>query len=327
MSRLLALIVVACAGLDDTPALQAGVSAGDVRVSGSCVVDGARGVRIPSARRLDLLEASFSVRPGCERCRVLETIPGAEDVEVVGGTFIGDMTPCGSCWRIAVRVDGARRVTVRQATFRDWYTDAVWVGGPGAGSADVVLSELQIRGSRRNGVSLTHARGVTVERSYIGEPAAAPLVGAGIDVEPNAGEQVTDLVIRANRFHGNVVGVYDHPGKGLPGQRHEISNNVITASGTHGVIVNSVAQAALLNNVVAGAPVGISVGSNTEAARAAEVLAWGNKVTAARPLILAGVRDSRFLGNDLGGGRVETVALGATGRVDVEPYEPAAVCE
>lgn len=328
---LLALTIVACGGIEDTAALQHAVNAGDVRVSGDCRVNGNVGVRIPSSRALALGTATFTMQPACSpMCKVFETVPDSVDIDIDGGTFHGDQSlACSSCWRNFVRVDKSRRVRVRRGVYRDSFTDAVWVGGNGSGSMDVVLSELDIRGSRRNGISVTNGSGVTIERSYIGETAAVTILGAGVNVEPNAGESVRGVVIRANTFHGNRIGVYVHRGKGVLVSDAEISRNRITNSGTHGAIVNAVERAAVFENDIENAPIGLNIGSHTEASRSYDILTWRNRITAVRPLVLAGIRDSRLFDDDLHGGRPEAAALGTTGRMSLEPYVEQAppVCE
>lgn len=339
-----AVTVVTCQGIDDTAALQLVVSPlsapvpADIRIEGSCLVDGTRGVRVPPGTRIDARRATFRLQPACApTCRVFwvrnpgsaTTPAGTPRTEIIGGDFAGDLSPtCSSCMRNAVVVDGVDRVSIRDATFHDWATDAVWIGGPYAGSFDVVLADLDIRGSRRNGISITNARDVLVERSYIGDMADSPLVGAGIDVEPNPGERVVGLTIRDCVFSGNKMCIFDHPGKGLPGIAHEISGNRCDgdARSSHGFAVNSVDGLLLYRNVVSGVPIGISVGSATEALRARNTRIVANDIIAARPLLLAGVLDSVVWDNLLndGAGRCEQPVLGSLGYLMLRAREPIA---
>jgi hypothetical protein len=324
MIALLFAAVVACLGVDDTAAIQSAVDTdAEIVLRGPCAVRGTAPVLIPGGRRIDARAAVVTMLPGCpDRCALFATRTDAVDVLFYGGTLRGDMTPLPyGRWRVLWRVDGARQVTIRDTRIEGALFDAVWVGG-NLKAEDVVIEGVTVREFGRNAISVVNASGVEIVRCDLQGASVPTLLGAGVDVEPNAGEWIERLTIRDNLIAGVVHGIYDHTGAGRYGVDHEITANEIDA-GSHGIVVNSVRGALVYRNRVTAGKIGLSIGSSgrgdlAERYRARDVIVAGNAVIAPRAVVIAGVADSRIVDNDLGGGRVETVALGSVGRMTVE---------
>ena len=313
--------VVTCAGVDDTAAIQAAVDAGHTTIVGSCAVNGTLGIRLPGERTIDASAAVLTMLPGCvSKCKIAETVPGARGVRWLGGELIGWLTPAIG-WQIGLRVDSGHDVQVIGATFRNFRTDGLHVGG-NAQSTNVLISGIVVDVAGRNGLSIVNAVGVTVERSvFRGANFVSPGPGAGIDVEPNPGESVDDFTLINSELSGNLVGAYLHMGRGsVQGKNYKVISCRFLGNKTHGIILNSILGATIADNTIdTPGAVGVSVGSHTESARAAHVKIIGNRITALRPLILAGVRNSHVLDNSLGaGGRVESPVLGFSGDMSFE---------
>jgi hypothetical protein len=233
-------------------------------------------------------------------------------VRLEGGELVGDPEPrTGLEWSIALRISEAVGVNVVGARFRNWRTDAIWIGDASAG---VVIADVSVQGSGRSGISVVHAADITIERCVLTDTRPGANPGAGIEVEPNSGgERVDRLSIIDTEARGNEVGFYLQPGHGTPGSDYRVIGCRLYDNRKFGLIVNSVSRAVIIDNSILNSPIGASIGSATADRRAARVTVEGNRIDCPRPLILAGVRDSRLEGNDLCGGRIESVALGIAG--------------
>lgn len=310
----------ACDGTtNDTAAIQAAVNAEPHVVfppGRTCRVNGVTGIRIPSDRTLTATGSTVAILPGCvPRCRALETIPGSSNIRIVGGTYPGDLSavPSGG-WRIGIRVDGSTNVVVQDATVTDWKFDGVWVGGSPA-SRNVRLSGITVTGSGRNHISIVNAIGGVIERCSLRNAAVPTYLGAGVDLEPSAGEVVNDYTLIGNESIGNVIGYYIHPGTGNPGSDVRLYQNLASGNTQYGVIMNSVTRGVLVGNTVSGSPIGMSIGSATEARRATVAVLFNVVSGGATGIRFAGVKDSTVEDNVITGGTMPSVALGATGNM------------
>jgi hypothetical protein len=307
--------IVTCTGIDDTATIQRSLADDDVTaLSGECAINGATGVRIPAERILTAYSATIRLAGVCGtgKCKLVEVIPGSTDVSIRGGIWVGDGTPAVG-WQIGLRIDSGHRVTVEGSTFRNFRTDGIWIGG-NTPSTEVLISGVTVEEFGRNGISVTNAVGVTIERSSINGawPSADP--GAGVDVEPNPGESVHDLTIIDTEANHNAVGFFLQYGKGdKQGSNFNVINCRLKDNRKDGLVLNSVVKAHISGNLIVGPAIGVSIGSHTDPIRACAVVFANNQVTAPRPLILAGVKDSYIGWNSLGPGKIEAPALGTAG--------------
>ena len=94
-------------------------------------------------------------------------------------------------WGMGVRLHGATDVTVKDLTIADCWGDCIYVGG---NSSKVTIDGCVLRGSRRQGISITKAGDVTISDCQI-----ADISGTnpqyGIDIEPNRNCSVNDVLI------------------------------------------------------------------------------------------------------------------------------------
>jgi hypothetical protein len=328
MLGFLLAVVVTCGNVDDTAAIQAAIDAADtVQLVGECKVDGTKSVRIPSGRALRMGGATVRLVPGCARpgwpCRIFETVPGAGGIVITGGEVIGDFVeqPTAVGYSIALRVDtsfplpGERwSVIVEGTTFRSWRSDGVYVGG-NTPSKGVRLTGVTIDNFGRNGFSATNADDVSLERLKCSNAKVGTSPGACADVESNPGERVTNF--QAYDVEATDVEVcfylHKHAQAQLQGLDYGVYRSRCTRARRHGMVVNSAIRTAIIGNVIKDAPIGISIGAFTEATRAAQVILSTNRIESPRPIVLAGIRDSSVLANDLVTGRIEAPGLGTAG--------------
>lgn len=96
-------------------------------------------------------------------------------------------------WGMGIRLHGAMDVTLRGLTIKDCWGDCIYVGGK---TERVTIDSCQLRGSRRQGISITQANHVTISNSTIANISGTNPQYA-IDIEPNR-RCVIDNVLVSN---------------------------------------------------------------------------------------------------------------------------------
>lgn len=144
---------------------------------------------------------------------------GAEDVTIEGGTLAGDKEThrYGGAttheWGHGVAIYGGRRVTLRNLRIQEFTGDGISIGHS---AEDVVVSSVQCRFNRRQGLTIGRSSGVYVADSHFTETGeddpdgadmdralagTAPM--AGIDIEPDAGGDAKGITITRCRMADN----------------------------------------------------------------------------------------------------------------------------
>ena len=94
-------------------------------------------------------------------------------------------------WGMGIRLDGSSNVTVSELTITDCWGDCIYIGGD---SKNIQISNCQLRGSRRQGISITKADGITVSNCKIADISGTNPQYA-IDIEPNKRCVVDNVLI------------------------------------------------------------------------------------------------------------------------------------
>jgi hypothetical protein len=117
-------------------------------------------------------------------------------IEGLGAKLIADRTlyTTGE-WRHGVYIFGAQRVVISGLESSDQGGDGFYIGGPsGNPSVDVILKGCSADNNRRQGLSITSARRVTVvDSDFDDTQGTAPEFG--VDLEPNDAVDVIDRVV------------------------------------------------------------------------------------------------------------------------------------
>ena len=111
------------------------------------------------------------------------------------GSIIGDKskhTGRQGEWGMGIRLQGSRNVTISGLTIADCWGDCVYIGGD---SKNTQISNCQLRGSRRQGISITKADGVTISNCMIANISGTNPQYA-IDIEPNKRCVVDNVLIK-----------------------------------------------------------------------------------------------------------------------------------
>jgi hypothetical protein len=137
----------------------------------------------------------------------------ANDVTIRGGTLVGDRYQHKSTageWGHGIFVGSAKNVTITDVTSKDMWGDGFYVEGGLNVTFDSVISD----SNRRQGLSIVHARGVTVKNSVFSNTRGTR-PSAGIDIEPDRGKRVDGVTITLSKFFNNErAGIQVHAKKG-----------------------------------------------------------------------------------------------------------------
>jgi len=159
-------------------------------------------LRVPSGTTVDLTHITLRY-PANARFRALLTIEGARGVEIIGGTFDGNVDEQPK-WREhhhAIQVRGSTHVNIHGGTFVNLSGDGVLVS---EASTSVRIHHCTFRGqnTNRNGVSITNAQVCRVTDCHF-EGMTRPDMPGPIDLEPDVpSERVADILIARNEIVG-----------------------------------------------------------------------------------------------------------------------------
>ena len=127
-------------------------------------------------------------------CDIIRVI--GSNVNIHGnGSIIGDRhthTGKDGEWGMGIRLHGARNVMVSGITIADCWGDCIYIGGD---SKIIQIADCQLRGSRRQGISITKANGITISNCKI-ENISGTNPQYAIDIEPNERCTVDNVQIK-----------------------------------------------------------------------------------------------------------------------------------
>ena len=177
--------------------------------SGRYRIDPDVGISLPSGSSLTLASDAFLVASASRRSRyALVRVYGANAVSITGGNIVGDRSihlGQGGEWGFGVDVRGSRDVTVTNLSVSDCWGDGVYIGegiNDKAPCSDITLDHVVSTNNRRQGLSIVACRGAKVLDSiFTHTHGTAP--EAGIDLEPDGAEAVTNILVRGCTMEGN----------------------------------------------------------------------------------------------------------------------------
>lgn len=94
-------------------------------------------------------------------------------------------------WGMGINIDHSNNVTVSGLTIKDCWGDCIYVGGE---SEDIIIEKCSLDHGRRQGISITSAKRVTIKDCSISN-VAGTLPEYAIDIEPNKGNDINKVVI------------------------------------------------------------------------------------------------------------------------------------
>jgi parallel beta-helix repeat protein len=126
---------------------------------------------------------------------------GVNHVNITGGTILGERsthTGTGGEWGFGVRITGSQQIVVEKVLAKDCWGDGFYVSA----SASITLCNVTADHNRRQGLTITSVDGMVVRNSTF-KNTQGTLPEDGIDIEPNAGETVNNVLITGCTFTSN----------------------------------------------------------------------------------------------------------------------------
>lgn len=157
------------------------------------------------------------------------------------GSIVGDRskhTGHEGEWGMGIRLDGSRNVTISGLTISDCWGDCIYIGGD---SKNTKISNCQLHGSRRQGISITKADGVSINNCKIANISCTNPQYA-IDIEPNKKCSVNNTLIEnveVTNCEGGIRATL--PNKGIGNAmigRVEIRNCQVSAKTRYAIHLN-----------------------------------------------------------------------------------------
>ncbi|WP_314262098.1 glycosyl hydrolase family 28-related protein, partial [Cardiobacterium hominis] len=214
---------------DDTAAIQKAIDA--VAEKGGGIVDIPNGTYLIDAMRQEsssyetsglVLKSNVILRmadgtvlkslPNDSQFASVVTIKDANNAHIYGGTVVGDRsihTGEYGEWGHGVRITNSTNVVIEKVTSKENWGDGFYVGKRGSSDIEtqnITFYQVNADHNRRQGISITHGKGIKVLNSVFKDTDGTD-PRAGIDIEPNKNEQVSDVELRGNTFSGNRYGI------------------------------------------------------------------------------------------------------------------------
>lgn len=153
-------------------------------------------------------------------------------------------------WGMGIRLDGAEDVSVSGITIADCWGDCIYIGGS---SKNIRVSNCLLRGSRRQGISITKAEGVTISHCQIANISGTNPQYA-IDIEPNRRCTVDNVLIEHVTVTGCEGGFRASLGKKTYDNARigkvEIRHCHVSAKSRHTIFLGGCEQAVVTNCVI-----------------------------------------------------------------------------
>lgn len=111
------------------------------------------------------------------------------------GNIIGDRSTHNGKegeWGMGIRLHNATDVTINDITISDCWGDCIYIGG---NSKNIIINNCVLRDSRRQGISITQANGVTISECRIANISGTNPQYA-IDIEPNERCVIDNVLIK-----------------------------------------------------------------------------------------------------------------------------------
>lgn len=243
---------------DDTAALQAAItqvaSNGTVFVPpGTYLVNALTYLKLKSYMTLKLAPgATLKALPNNATDYRIVSLDTVNSVNVIGGVIQGDLyehTGATGDHGMGLRIQGATNVCVANVTARDCWGDGFYIGGKPC--SNITLVNVTADNNRRQGLSITWGESILVRDSTFRNTGATQGTApkAGIDIEPNVGNWVKDVVVLNSQLYSNWGAGLQLYGPAGPILAATVSSNYFHHNNIHGASTHSLTNAAWLGNL------------------------------------------------------------------------------
>lgn len=142
-----------------------------------------------------ILNGNIRLRPNSKTNHIVVNVVG-KNISIIGtGSIIGDRySHIGSTgeWGMGITIAEAENITISNISIKECWGDCIYIT---SNSKNVKIAKCKLEGSRRQGISIISADGVLIQDCTIKNIGGTP-PGLAIDVEPNAGNSVDNVVVK-----------------------------------------------------------------------------------------------------------------------------------
>lgn len=252
---------------DDTSAIQSALNQNNAVYipDGTYMINVDTSLKLKSNQTVIMnMGAILKAIPTSTESNAVILIRGVSNVAVTGGKIIGDRaTHTGTTgeWGMGIRIsDGSSNISVSNITINDCWGDGVYIGGfVGESSvSSISLSNVVSDNNRRQGCSITYASDVNINNSvFKNTNGSAPQ--AGIDIEPNAGQTVSNIKIFNTECYGNVGGGIIIYGKSGIAKNIEVNNTTLRDNTNLGIALITTQNVNIFNSDIKNNWIGVEI--------------------------------------------------------------------
>ncbi len=206
---------------------------------------------------------------------VLEAIPSdkgthyvffirdVENVNITGGTIIGDRYDhigTKGEWGMGIGILGSKNTTIENVKIKGFWGDGIYIGASKGKSENVTIYNVVSDNNRRQGLTIVDGDGIEIINSVF-KNTNGTRPAAGIDIEPNNDELVTNVDILSSKFlHNESYGIVIS--ERASGVNNEINNILVDGNEVIGngsdIRLNGVTDSQFTNNLIDGVGTALS---------------------------------------------------------------------
>ncbi len=225
---------------------------------GVYMIDAVTGITIGSDTTISLSSGAIikAIPNDKTRYRILR-INQASNVTVIGGTLIGERDEHKGDdgeWGMGIHMRGATNVVIDGVTVKNMWGDGFYIN---QSSRNIVLCSVTADNNRRQGMSITSADGVKIINSIF-KNTEGTKPQAGIDIEPNKNNTVSNVQILNSQFLNNKgAGIIIYAGKSKRDKFVKnvlIDGNYISRNSAGGIAVIGSSGNKITNNIIKDNP-------------------------------------------------------------------------
>ena len=175
-----------------------------------------RGLQLKNNAVLELRTTLYVVGNSLSNYTVLSA---ANDNRIIGGRIVGDVGQhtyaegTTSEWGFGIALFNCSNVRIEKVHISKCTGDGIYIGGGtvselqdySKGSQNVYIKNVICDDNRRQGISITYADGVVLDNCIFSGTGKTELTspGCGMDIEPNKGQSVRNVVVRKCKILNN----------------------------------------------------------------------------------------------------------------------------
>ena len=252
---------------DDTSAIQAALNQNDTVYipDGTYMINVDQPLKPKSNQTIKMSSnASLKAISASTEANTVILINGVSNVDLSGGKIIGERNNhIGNTgeWGTGLKiVNGANNISISNITISDCWGDGLYVGGfiNEASVSSITLNQIVCDNNRRQGLSITNAKNVTVSNSvFKNSNGIEPQVG--IDIEPNPNQIAEDIKIINTECYGNKGAGIALYGKNGKIQRVEITDSLLRDNPYCGLALITASDLTISNTKITNNWVGVEI--------------------------------------------------------------------